>query len=73
MSRDEFDYAYDRYDEAECAAFERAMRRRQLTVVPELTAAVPAAAAARPPRRCASCGYRRCAPGHRVACLAGAA
>jgi hypothetical protein len=75
MSRDEFDYAFDRYDEAECADFEAAVRQRrpQLSVVPELAAVAAAEVPARAPRRCPGCGYCRGALGHRVSCLAGAA
>lgn len=64
MSRDEFDYAFDRYDELECIAFEQAMRQRR----PRLSV-VPAAVPARPAGRCTGCGYSRGALGHRVSCI----
>lgn len=68
MSRDEFDFAFDRYDELECIAFERAMRARQPRAVVVLAAVPPPPAA-----RCPHCGYSQGAIGHHVACLAGAA
>lgn len=53
MSRDEFEYAHDRQEEADCAEIARLARVR---------------AAAEMSSRCEDCGYLRSALGHQVTC-----